>query len=81
MKSSGEAGIQTAMPGEAGPSNPDGYTAENGGHPLKGDAIGYNGADAHGILVAGCVNYTMDSVLVRGITSENGKVTPVHTDL
>lgn len=75
--SSGDAGLFIVMPGEnvTDVLNPSTYTAAVGGHPLKGDHVGYNGADAHGLLVAGCEDVTYDSVHFEAPVSVNGKVT------
>lgn len=73
----GECGISYALPGEQALTDPSEYTYDNGGHPLKAAAVGYNGADAHGLLIAGCVNLTADSVEVDGTYSKNGKTTEV----
>jgi len=76
VHNSGAAGLFVGMPGQPADEvvDPATYTVTNRGHPLKGDLIGYKGADAHGLLVSGVVDIEYDSVRISDVRSDNGRV-------
>lgn len=74
VEARGDAGLSRRMPGqsESDVVPPSEWTYANGGHPLRGSLVGYNGADATGLLLSGNTDVRMSGLTISGVTSRNG---------